>query len=252
MKKMIRLFVLLSVLLSTTFAHAISDPEKGTWTTTLEGRYLGRVTPSGYQAYYDTVLDITWLVTTFARYDGSGFDGSADFTPPPLQMTWDDAVSWAADVNVVGYDDWRLPRTTDLDIGWCADPWQGCGYNIRSQNSELSHFFYETLGNVGKFDEAGNVRFDNGWPTNYGPFYDLYGASYWFETPSEFTHPQAGPLVWFFDMGFGFQGVAPKSDLKHYMAVMDGDIATPVPEPSSSMMMFLGLISLISLTRIKS
>jgi hypothetical protein len=251
MKKMIRLFVLLSVLLSTTFAHAVSDPEKGTWTTTLEGRYLGRVTPSGYQAYYDTVLDITWLVTTFARYDGSGFDGSADFTPPPLQMTWDDAVSWAADVNIVGYDDWRLPRTTDIGATGCIPYFMtnnGCGYNVRSQESELSHLFYETLGNVGKFDEAGNVRFDNGWPTNYGPFYDLIGGSFWFETP----YAQDESKAWFFDMDFGFQGFTSKSDHNFYVVVMDGDIAMPVPEPSSSMMMFLGLVSLISVTRIKS
>lgn len=240
MKKIITLFLLISVSLLSSLAHAVSDPEKGTWTNTLEGRYLGRVTPSGYEAYYDTVLDITWLLSTPARINSVYFEGNTDFTLPPVQMTWNDAVSWAANLNIADHDNWRLPRTTDIGATGCMPYFMGnngCGYNVRSQNSELSYLFYETLGNVGLFDEAGAISPEGYGTLNTGPIYDLLSGGYWFETP----YAQNESNAWFFNMGSGLQGVTSKSDLNYYMVVMDGDITSPVPESSSAYMILVGL-----------
>ena len=41
-------------------AHSLGIPGQGTWETTLEGRDLDG-NPATFEAYYDTVLDITWL-----------------------------------------------------------------------------------------------------------------------------------------------------------------------------------------------
>lgn len=238
MKKLIKLLLLIGVSLSSTFAHAIAQPEKGTWTSTLEGRYLDRVTPSGYEAYYDTVLDITWLLSTPARINSVYYEGSTDFTLPPQQMTWSDAVSWAANLNIAGHDDWRLPRMTDLGLNGCSNPFLGCGYNNHSTNSELSHLFYETLGNVGLFDEAGAIAPAGYGTLNTGSINDLQPVSYWFETP----YAQDESSAWFFNLGYGFQGVTSKSNLNFYMVVMDGDLTSPVPEPESYAMFASGLL----------
>jgi len=54
--------ILLSLTSATLLAASVSG--QGTWETTLQGR--APVTPGGtdYQAYFDTVLNITWVADT--------------------------------------------------------------------------------------------------------------------------------------------------------------------------------------------
>ena len=53
-----------------------------------------QVRPGGM--IYDTDINITWLAN-----------------PPSQKMTWSDAVSWASNLLIAGYSDWRLPLGND-------------------------------------------------------------------------------------------------------------------------------------------
>src|SRR3989344_3850600 len=89
---------------ATSLAHAASVSGQGTWETTLQGRDLdGNL--STFEAYYDTVLNITWLAN--ANYAGTA-------------MTWANANTWASGLNINGVTGWRLPTVSPID-GTTAD-----------------------------------------------------------------------------------------------------------------------------------
>jgi hypothetical protein len=83
----------------------------------VQASLLGRapLTANGneYQAYYDDVLNITWLAdATVARtnqFGPSGIDSGG-------YMTWAIAQNWIAAMNSASYldvSDWRLPTASD-------------------------------------------------------------------------------------------------------------------------------------------
>jgi hypothetical protein len=104
-------------------------------TITAQASLLGRspLTPGGtdYQAYYDTVLDITWLADANA-VAGTPFDdvllfGSVTFsTPTDGKTTWNSAEAWIASLNTdtfLGVSDWRQPsmdRNGDTVVVECT------------------------------------------------------------------------------------------------------------------------------------
>ena len=110
---------------------------------------------------YSTDLDVTWLQDAkYARtsnYDSDGF------------MPWNQAMSWAANLEYGGYDDWRLP-TYDPDGNHQRDD--------ATTEHEMAYLIYTELGNN-----------DGDWPMNYGPFinvnpnyHDESGYSHWSST----------------------------------------------------------------------
>ncbi len=66
----------------------------------------------GGLAYYDTVLNITWLQD--ANYANTTGYGPADFEG---KMDWADANAWAAGLSIAGVGGWRLPDTAPVDGG---------------------------------------------------------------------------------------------------------------------------------------
>src|SRR5262245_1739140 len=75
----------------------------------LQGRDLDP-NHAGFEAYYDTDLDITWL-TDFALITHQGVDADG-------KLSWDGAKSWIASLNqqrLYGVTGWRLPRTEPLN-----------------------------------------------------------------------------------------------------------------------------------------
>jgi hypothetical protein len=114
------------------------------------------------EAYYDTVLGITWLVNANLAYTeafgvtGINTDG---------RMTWDKANEWIAAMNTAGYlgeTGWRLPFVVDTNDPGCdvANFGTDCGYNVQTMSgstvySEMAHLFYVTLGNLGKCSRTG-------------------------------------------------------------------------------------------------
>ena len=100
----------LVVATSTSHADAISG--QGTWETTLLPRDLDGNT-STIEAYYDTVLNITWLANdNLAQTNKFGVSG----INVNGAMTWDKAIEWIAAMNAsggtgyFGYNNWRLPK----------------------------------------------------------------------------------------------------------------------------------------------
>ena len=116
---------------------------------------------AGGQAYYDDVLDITWLTNAnLADTNDFGVTGiNANGT-----MTWTKANEWIGAMNTANYlgtNDWRLPTVEPLNGST-----SGCNqlqrqHRLRLQPertghclcggtaSEMAHMFYNTLDNKG-------------------------------------------------------------------------------------------------------
>jgi len=94
------------------------------------------------------------------------------------QDTWVSQNSWAAGIDVtynidpaytVNWDDdsWRLPSSVDGINVYGFDGTTPMGFNITS--SEIGHLFYEELGNLARYDTAGNYQSGSGL-SNTGDF----------------------------------------------------------------------------------
>lgn len=241
-------------------ASAVAISGQGTWETTLLGRDLnGNL--STIEAYYDTVLDITWLAD--ANYaQTSGFDADG-------RMSWSVAGNWATSHTYGGYDTWRLPTlgpvngptfNTTLSYDGSTDR----SYNLSafgsayagSTASEMAHMYYVTLGNTGAFTTTGvGTGCVGSGPdnclTNSGTFSNLKAdfASYWTGYP--YVNPG---YAWYFSFTNGIQsGGATSSGVGYAWLVSSGDLgvaipASTVPLPAAAWLFGSGLLGLIATT----
>lgn len=186
--------------------------------------YMG----SARNLIYDTDLNITWL------------DYSNSFA------TWSEQQAWVSNlaltVNGVTYDNWRLPSTVDGPYVFSFDGTTSYGYN--NTTSEMGHLYYTELGNKGAWDTNGN------WQVDYslnktGPFANLVASVYWSGT--EFAGDPN--YAWQFGTNYGGQDVTSKDYNLAALAVLPGNIAAPVPEPASMLLISSGLACLIGLKR---
>ena len=158
---------------------------------------------STVDAYYDTVLDITWLADArLALSETFGVDGIGE----EGRMDWDTAVAWIEALNAsggsgyLGVDSWRLPSDTPLDpvafpaynLNFSGDGTTDGGYAGSEgwgSASELGHLYYVTLSNLQVCDynpESGRCRITRNDPTpegfglvNHGPFVNLEPGYFW-------------------------------------------------------------------------
>jgi PEP-CTERM motif len=217
-------------------ARADGVPGQGIWETSLQARDLDGNAVNGPEAFYDTVLDITWL----RNADVNGL------------MTWDTAVTWVAGLDINGVQGWRLPTMIDTGPPGCdgSDGISDCGWNVRTKSgnpalyeagqavySEMAHLFYVTLGNKA---QAGDAL------ANSGNFQNLQGGRpYW--SGLEFAPDPS--LAWVFINGYADQRAEPKgNDYFAAMAVRTGDV-TAVPEPETGAIMLVGLGTMILAVR---
>lgn len=229
----------LSLLLAATctLANAAAVSGQGTWETTLQGRDLDGNLSNGYEAYYDTTLNITWLAD--ANY--SKTSGYSEYG----YMTWDAAKTWAAQLNINGVTGWRLPDVKPVNgesFNYTYSPAGTAdrGYNITSTQSELAHLFHVTLGNKSYYDTKGKVP-QGGWGlSNTGPFSNFQFNDLWSGAESPLNTRQA----WGFGTYNGYQGVYDKNYVYSAWAVRSGDVAA-VPEPESLALMGVGLAALM-------
>jgi hypothetical protein len=206
---------------------------------------------------YDDDLKITWLADANlfkAQYAndntvinqiiaavpnvGDGLGNHAlvadDFYGPLGNMTWWGAMAWAEWLTYGGFDDWRLPSALDAD---------GSGpFGAYDPRSEMGHLFY-TEGRL----SAGQSIVAN--PPGYLDDYFINMQSWYYWTGLEREeYPQS---AWNFDARSGYLGTYWTKGYYFYSwAVRDGDVAA-VPEPSTLMLLGMGLVGLISATQRK-
>lgn len=217
----------------------------------LLGRAPATVNGTDYRAFYDDVLNITWLADAdYAKTSGYDADGL---------MTWSASVGWIATLNAanhLGTNNWRLPFVVDTGAPGCDSGNDGtdCGIYVQTKigaavYSEMAHVHYDTLGNAGSNNAGGQPtpECSNGNApyclTNTGPFSNLQPADYWSGTP----YLLSGDRTW----RFGFSDGAQFYDFNyvefHAWAVTDGDALAVVPVPAAAWLFgsALGLIGLI-------
>ena len=216
----------------------------------LQGRDLNGSAGS-YEAYYDTVLDVTWLAD--ANYaQTSGFDADG-------RMEWGDANAWAASLiftdGVRVYDNWRLPTVEPINgvsfnYSFALNGSTDKGYNVSEQDtayagstgSEMAHLFYNTLNNPGNYTPTGKSSgcYTNGTSDtcldNVGPFLNLQSEAYWAATGFAPNDSQA----WSFFMFDGRQIDGSVACARYALAVSPGDVAA-VPEVQTYALMLAGL-----------
>ncbi len=235
-------------------AHGAPISGQGTWETTLQPRDFDGV-PATIEGYYDTVLDITWL---------------ADANKAGGTMTWTAANIWAAGLTVGGGTNWRLPDTnpidgtTTYDVNASNIGTTDRGYNISAPGtlfagntgSEMSHLFYNTLGNLGYCNPSTSTvltcNVQTGWGlSNTGPFSNFQPNLYWFATDYA---PITGD-AWYYYFLDGSQNNSIKLANGFVWAVHNGDVNPSIPAvpiPGAIWLFGSGMIGLIGIGRIRS
>ncbi|VAW39015.1 hypothetical protein MNBD_DELTA02-218 [hydrothermal vent metagenome] len=210
----VRILFILMIALSIVFGFSIKSQ------ATLTPIGTATYNSFNYNLIYDDDLGITWL--DYTRKNDSG----------DIPDTWSNQRAWAAGLNsggVLTYNlnagvtaswsgtDWRLPMTVDSDV----------------TASEMGHLFYTEPGGV-------------------GDFLNLTDAFYWSDTEYSLDTSRA----WAFLFLTGSQSHEPKSNAIFALAVRSGDVSfggggTPVPEPSTYLLLGSGIAGLIMWRRKK-
>ena len=178
-------------------------------------------------AYYDSTQHITWLADAnlaAAQGQGSIFG--------PGAMSWSEASSWVAGLDVDSVAGWRLPRSFVPDLaGLCAGGSSAACSGRLTFDSELSRL-WDQVGAGGPF---ANSRF-----------------GYWTGN----TYTPVGEPTHFYTQIFSFDsGQRAMTDelsvpALHAWAVHDGDVGiSPVPEPSTYALLLAGVVMIIAVAR---
>ena len=213
------------------------------------------------QAYYDTVLDITWLAdANYARTTGYASYGL---------LNWVDANTFARNATVLGVTGWRLPTLSSItggasfSLGFSNNGSTDAGYAITGQawagasgavTSELGYLFYVDLLRTGRClpssadpqSCAGNPA----WPqNNKGPFAAVPGFSFW-------TDVEAGASsAWSVNLASGQQAPTAKSATGMAWLVHPGDALLtaqgldPVPVPAAGWLFGSALFGWVAVAR---
>jgi len=252
----------MGVLWAGILALGLAAPAQGA----LQGRLPATAGGTDYQAYYDTVLDVTWTAdanlaesNTFGLATGVSLGiHPSDNSPTPVNgqinasgtMNWPGALFWIDAMNAaggtgyLGVNDWRLPAVAPVN-GTAfnyAISYKGTtdrGYNVSaptttyagSTASEMAYMYYNTLGNLGYTTPDSvypSYTVQAGWGlANTGPFANLQSYNYWSGT--EYGPNPNG--AWDFNFNLGYQLAGHEGNGYYAWAVRPGDVA--VPEPAS-------------------
>ena len=224
-------------------ANAVPIAGQGTWESTLHARDID--SDGTADAFYDSDLNVTWLAD--ANYAlTSGFwatTGTLSYKEPG-QLAPSEAEAWAPTLNIKGISGWRLPTTANWMPDGCGNaepriqPGSYCAITPDPSVNELAHLYTVTLGNVTKLKPMNTGDFANAWLDGW-----YYSGVY--------TGPVAQGRA---DVVFGWQYGTTGIQIAHMEYVPayawllhDGDIlppTTPVPEPSETALLALGLLAL--------
>jgi hypothetical protein len=182
---------------------------------------------------YDDVLNVTWLQdANYAKTSGYSTTG---------QMDWNQANTWATNLNYNGLTGWRLATNTPINgnsfnYNFSYDGKAEIGYNITSPNSELAYMYHVNLGLTDQYSINGDVQsnfgiFGNGTTigqANVGLVKNLQSYAYWSGADYASFLPD---YAWVFLTMNGYQNGGQKLPSHYYAwAVRAGDVAAvPVP-----------------------
>ena len=218
--------------------------------------------PGSFEAYYDNVLNITWLANAnLAASNTFGVSGISGLG----RMDWNTANSWIAAMNSASYlgvNTWRLPKIFDIGNNGCTVnsfvSYNGgdCGYNVvstGSQASEMASLYYATLGNLAFYNTSGVPNFVSPHIQNTGPFQNLGNTLYWYgdetTTGSDGVNYGVPAFAWYFGMPSGGQRPQDKEDTSlTAWAVFNGDVQATVPLPGA-VWLFGGALGLLGVAR---
>ncbi|WDE11513.1 PEP-CTERM sorting domain-containing protein [Thalassomonas haliotis] len=206
------------------------------------------------EAYYDDVLDVTWLKN--ANFvETTDYDANGDSF-----LLWQDAKNWVAQLSIGEYDDWRLPsiQPLDADKGYdysgTLDGSSDWGYNSTSELHELAYMFTVNLGLESRINS--NNTWNEKW-VDY-KFYEVntnglgnrididgfYSAQYWYDQ----EYGAKADNAWIFDTNVGRQVGISQIGSGRAWAVRDGDLASgtsaTVPEPAPMLLLGFALFAL--------
>jgi hypothetical protein len=187
---------------------------------------------------YDDVLQVTWL---------------RDANANGRTLNWSDANTWAANLVVGAFDDWRLPTMIDTGAAGCdyANAGTDCGYNVQTKSGNLTQYeagqtvynemaslWYDTLGNKGCIDRSGTPPQSGCGFVNKDNFQNLRSYDYW--SGLEYAPDTDG--AWDFSTYDGKQVYNVKASSLNALAVRPGDVlVSAVPEPETYALMLAGL-----------
>jgi hypothetical protein len=218
---------------------------------------------AGGQAYYDDVLNITWVAdANLAQTSGYDDDG---------KMDWYTAHDWIASLNTaiyLGVSNWRLPQVAPVNgvsfsYSTEVDGSTDLGYNISAPGSayagttanEMAHLHYNTLGNPSLFPLDGSESVCSEEPpycmVNSGPFANIQANddNYWSDAHPGFplSNPEEVFDFYFSDGGQSgiFTGIADPTGSNEYFkayswAVAPGDFTTEAIVPVPPALWLLG------------
>jgi hypothetical protein len=213
---------------------------------------------SSAEAYFDTLLGITWMRDARALSSAYGVAATLNYSNTLATLA-----NFNADPLLnFGHSGWRLPGAAGVHtIGGagCQFGFNGstdCGTSVDSASSELAHLFHVSLGNLSDRDTSGGFRpgvsgIDFGL-VQTGDFVGAAATPYWSGTASYrliFGVPQHGQVS--FHLGTGTQAIGSPTGLGGAWLVHDGDIgqalgaAGAVPLPGSLGLAALGLALLM-------
>jgi hypothetical protein len=197
------------------------------------------VARSGGDAFYDTVLDITWLAdSNYALTNDFGIAGVSAATG---QMDLATANLWIDELNTsnhLGINTWRLPVADPINgvsyLGsWSEDGSTDLARNLSASGSvyagstasEMAHLYFNTLGNISTRDVNGDETacFGGDCLSNTGQFSNLENVRYWTSSAS----PNVGEQL-FFNFN-GYQSDILPTEVSAVWVVATGDVLVPIP-----------------------
>ncbi len=194
----------------------------------------------------DTDLNISWIADAnlaATNTFGVGSIGATGATDGYNVYNWINAMNAA---NYLGFNNWRLPSTTDIGGSGCSSAitFNGgtCGYNVNPNTSEMAHLFYTELGNNATFNTAGNPQ--SGGLANSGPFSNVQTGAYYH---SSLVAGNAS-AEWRFSFRDGLQTDDLRGFNLYTMVVRDGQVSA-VPEPAQAWMFEAGFLVLLGIAR---
>ncbi len=226
---------------------------------TLESRDINN--DGTVDAFYDTVLDVSWLANANAA-KGTAFDDGGN-TNDGL-MTFASATSWVSSLNVYGVTDWRLPTTAPINgvafqtntsfIGTSDNGTSSA--SVISVANEMGYNFYKNLELISTCSAAStatNCVFQYGGlvhtgdpagvgnlaPVNQAPFINVQDNAYWTGTAS--PNVANGIVSFGYQNGWQWTSLNTQNQALAAWAVHEGDIAA-VPEPQSLLLLTAGLV----------